>query len=139
MVSFARGGITIGCSILYRPRIRIGQICGRQPLTILGLAGTPCAGLLLAAGEIFPELHGDPQPTLLLGRTQLRFSTAALSALLRLGNPRLDCRSPLVFQWVCHGSGDSAKRLCAKGPSDAVLKLRHKIAFRLALAYSLWQ
>jgi hypothetical protein len=62
-----------------------------------------------------------------------------LSTLLCLGNARLDCRSLLVFQWVCHGWGDSAKRLCAKGPSDGVLKLQHKIAFRLALPDSLWQ
>ncbi|RKE86250.1 hypothetical protein DFO46_3058 [Rhizobium sp. AG855] len=86
MVSFARGGITIGCSILNRTRIRIGQICGRQPLAVFRLASAAGAGLLLAAGEIFTKLHGDPQPTLLLGRTQLRFSTAGTRPLLSIRN-----------------------------------------------------
>jgi hypothetical protein len=137
--SFARGGITIGCSILHRTRIRIGQIYGRQALSVLGLAGPAGAGLLLATGEIFAKLGSGAQAALFLGRTQLRFSTAALGAFLGLGNARLDWRSLLVFQWVCHDPGDSGKRAATKGPSDRVLKLRHKIAFRLALPDSLWQ
>jgi hypothetical protein len=138
MVSFARGGITIGCSILHRTRIRIGQICGRQALAILGLAGTTGAGLLLAAGEIFAKLHGDPQPALLLGRTQLRFSTVLFHPIPGLAGADI-IGYCLVFQWVCHGPLDSAKRSGAKGPSDGVLKLQHNIAFRLALPDSLWQ
>jgi hypothetical protein len=35
--------------------------------------------------------------------------------------------------------GDSAKWRGTKGSSDDVLKLQHKIAFRLALPDSLWQ
>lgn len=124
MVSIAGRRFLIPCSLAHRTRIRIGRICGRKPFAIFRFASTPRARLLLPAREIFTKFGGNPQPALLFGRTELRFSTVRDRAFRRIRNVRGRSRS-LVFQWVCHGLLDSPKPLDAKGPGESLRKLQN--------------
>jgi hypothetical protein len=99
--------------------LRFVHFCGRQPICLIGLPGSPGARLLLAARQVFPQFFGGPiaaQFRLLLDR--------GFAALLR-------CFQCLRSCFMAYPNSRQTK--------SANVNLKRRWKLRLALAPKLWQ